>query len=441
MTLVNRMAAQGRALLILPLVGLLGGRAEGVEPVEVSCGVVFSISAPLTYAGWVSSVQNAMEGSEWNRMLFLHYSPFVVLKNTTNRPVVLSSNPTVEFSQPPMGFKFKRIASTMAGDITSTRVAADQMYVYSGHRGNKTYSMTLFNEVSNGTGSGKVSLQAGQTRILTPVFSNSVALGDRHDWQNNLTSALNAVPGWAGCANGYSANYLTGGNPQLLIPNLGVVASRSTDSWDVESGFSGAQGSWRVFRLQPNGSPPAAPDSALEITGFPFNLSGIGGAVSASSMATNTYAPAYNQPIHAMFSVIGTPTSATTLSVLSDSDANKFPDEWEMQYFNQLGVSPTEDADGDGLSNRFEYISGHSPVDANDRFVQQIATLGNGNLSLTWSSVPGRHYVIERSADLNLWSSPPSVPAAAAPATSTTIDLGPRTTSAAYFRIRLTAAP
>ena len=441
MTLVNRMVAQPRALLLLSLLGGLGGNAEGAGPVEVSCGVVFSISALQTYANWVSTIPNNMGGAEWNRMMNLHYSPFVVLRNTTNRPVVLSTNPTVTFSQPPMGFKFKRIASTWAGNITSVTVAADQMYVYSGHRGNKTYSMTLFNEVSNGTGRGKVSLQAGQTRILTPTFSNSVTLGDRHDWQNNLTSALNAVPGWAGCANGYSANYLTGGNPQLLIPNLGVVASRSTDSWDVEFGFTGAQGGWRVFRLQPDGSPPPTPVSALEITSFPLTLSSLHGTVSAASMAVNIYQPAYNQPIHAMFSVLGTPTSATTLSVLSDSDANKFPDEWEMQYFNHLGVSPTEDADGDGLSNRFEYVSGHSPVDGNDRFVQQLATMGNGNLSLTWSSIPGRSYVIEQSGDLEAWTPIATIPATAAPETSTTVDLGPRTTSASYFRIRLTAAP
>lgn len=112
-----------------------------------------------------------------------------------------------------------------------------------------------------------------------------------------------------------------------------------------------------------------------------------------------------------------------------------------MLYFNQLGVSPTEDTDGDGLSNRSEYVSGHSPGDGNDHFVQQIATQENGNLSLTWSSIPGRSYVIERSGDLIIWSSPPSEPAAAAPATSTTVDLGPPETGTAYFRIRLTAEP
>ena len=382
-----------------------------------------------------------MGGAEWNRMMNLHYSPFVVLRNTTNRPVVLSSNPTVTFSQPPMGFKFKRIAPTWAGNITSVTVAADQMYVYSEHRGSKSYSMTLFNEVSNGTGNGKVGLQAGQTRILTPVFSNSVTLGDRHDWQNNLTSALNAMPGWAGCANGFGVNFLTGGNPQLLIPNLGVVASRSTDSWDVEFGFTSSQGSWRVFRLQPDGSPPPTPVSALEITSFPLTLSSLHGTVSAASMSSNMNLPAYNQPIHAMFSVLGTPSSATTLSVLSDSDANRFPDEWEMRYFNQLGVSPMEDADGDGLSNRFEYVSGHSPVDGNDRFVQQLATMGNGDLTLNWSSIPGRSYVIEQSGDLEAWAPIATVPAAASPATSTSLDLGPAETGRSYFRIRLTATP
>jgi hypothetical protein len=44
-----------------------------------------------------------------------------------------------------------------------------------------------------------------------------------------------------------------------------------------------------------------------------------------------------------------------------DSDGNGLPDEWEIQYFGHLGVDPSADPDGDGLSNLQEYRLGRNP--------------------------------------------------------------------------------
>ena len=438
---MNRLIWRTSATVLLAL--FFGGlsAAAATQPVEVTCGVVFSVSAPSVYSGWISAFRSKFQGTEWNRMLHLHSSPYVVLKNTSNRPIILASNPTVIFTQPPVNFKFTRIAQTMAGSITSQRVAADQMYVNSANRSLKSFSMTLYGQVVNGVGTGNLSIPAGQTRILTPDFNQTTTLANRLDWQNLLTVSLNASPGWQGCANGFTVDWLSGGAATSFNGDLGVIATRSTDFWEVECGFSGTQGTWRVFKLLPDRSPVVAPNLNQEITNFPFNLSGIESTVSTASMAVNMNQPAYLQPVSGMFSVLGTPNSASTLAVLSDSDLNSLPDEWEFQFFNQLGVSPTADADGDGLSNYFEYVSGHSPVNANDKFVQKIDKLVTGNLTLTWSSFSGRDYVIERSIDLSAWTPFATVPAAASPAVSTTFDLGPPSSSATYFRFRLTAPP
>ncbi len=50
-----------------------------------------------------------------------------------------------------------------------------------------------------------------------------------------------------------------------------------------------------------------------------------------------------------------------TVTDPGDSDGNGLPDAWELQYFGHLGVDPTADADGDGLSNAEEYASGTNP--------------------------------------------------------------------------------
>ncbi len=425
--------------LLLACLGTARSEAATTKPVEVACGVVYSLSAPSLYGSWTSTIPQRMGGAEWNRMIHLLYSPYVALKNTTNRPVVLATTPTIYFNQPPLNLKFTRIASTMAGSITSQSVPLNWMYVSSNFE--KTFTMTLYSEVVNGVGSGKLSIPAGGTRILTPDFNQTTTLASRYDWQNHLTGDIKASPGWKGTANGFSVSWLSGRSSTSFNGGLGVFATRSTDSWDVECNFLGPKGNWRIFKLLPDQSPLETPDTNREITTFPFNLGNIRSTVSTASMAVDLFQPAYLQPISGMFSVLGRPDFQSTLAVLSDSDSNGLPDEWEFQAFNQLGVSPTADADGDGLSNLFEYVSGHSPVNSGEKFVQQCSKQESGNLVLTWSSLPGRSYGIERSDNLASWTPVATVSAAASPAVSTSFDLGPPSSSAAYFRIRLSVAP
>lgn len=45
-----------------------------------------------------------------------------------------------------------------------------------------------------------------------------------------------------------------------------------------------------------------------------------------------------------------------------DSDGDGLPDDWEMQYFGRITISPTGDADNDGRSNGQEYEDGTDPT-------------------------------------------------------------------------------
>jgi hypothetical protein len=89
-----------------------------------------------------------------------------------------------------------------------------------------------------------------------------------------------------------------------------------------------------------------------------------------------------------------------------DSNADGLPDAWERLYFGTISVNPAADADGDGLSNRQEYLAGTNPTNSLDNLrITGFGGGGPGNVSLTWSSVPTRHYFIQKTANpaVNAW--------------------------------------
>ena len=83
---------------------------------------------------------------------------------------------------------------------------------------------------------------------------------------------------------------------------------------------------------------------------------------------------------------------------LLDWDGDGLPDWWEKRYFtdNVTGF-PEEDADGDGMTNLSEFIAGTTPTDANSLLkILSISYADQATISLRWTSVPGRKYVVER---------------------------------------------
>jgi hypothetical protein len=86
----------------------------------------------------------------------------------------------------------------------------------------------------------------------------------------------------------------------------------------------------------------------------------------------------------------------------TDSNADGLPDAWERTYFGTISINPNADADGDGMSNRQEYLAGTSPINAADRL--KITTFtsspGGTNVTLNWSTVLTREYFVQRSTDL-----------------------------------------
>ena len=86
----------------------------------------------------------------------------------------------------------------------------------------------------------------------------------------------------------------------------------------------------------------------------------------------------------------------------TDSNADGLPDAWERTYFGTISVNPNADADGDGMSNKQEYLAGTNPTNSADKLkiTAFTSTSGGTSVNLTWNSVLTRRYHIQKSTNI-----------------------------------------
>ena len=80
----------------------------------------------------------------------------------------------------------------------------------------------------------------------------------------------------------------------------------------------------------------------------------------------------------------------------SDTDGDGLPDDWELAYFNGLQRDGTGDEDGDGQTDRMEFLAGTDPTNVGS--VLRVITLSSpssGPVQVFWSAVPGKKYRVQ----------------------------------------------
>ena len=111
------------------------------------------------------------------------------------------------------------------------------------------------------------------------------------------------------------------------------------------------------------------------------------------------------------FAQIGQPGQKTRLDLTLgvDSDGDGLPDAWEQSLITIYGgtlasIRPGDDTDGDGISNRDEYLAGTYAFDPSDGFRLTLTGVVGNTSRMEFMALRGRNYSLQSSSNLKQWT-------------------------------------
>jgi hypothetical protein len=127
----------------------------------------------------------------------------------------------------------------------------------------------------------------------------------------------------------------------------------------------------------------------------------LGGVFDRSQVLVDSHPAIFVQPSQQTLTLAATDRGRIERVDLQVSiGASGLPENWQLQYFGRTGIDPFADPDDDGMDNLGEYRAGTNPTDPRSRFAIEIVEDAPGGAYLTWSSVTGIVYTLQRSRDL-----------------------------------------
>ncbi len=222
----------------------------------------------------------------------------------------------------------------------------------------------------------------------------------------------------------------------LRLYNTSLVSLTGVDFGPQQAGISEGSipdGGSRVERFYSLATPRAAnrsasnmppviladPNDTSAIAGYPatFNVVAAGAGIAYQWRLGNNVMPgATNSTLilprvmpdqAGSYSVLVSNSFAVTLSqhalltiTDADSDGDGLPNSWELARgldpFNPIDAN--EDLDGDGMSNAAEFLAGTDPASAASVLrLQMVHNTQTGGISLRFTGMPNRHYLVQYS--------------------------------------------
>ena len=118
---------------------------------------------------------------------------------------------------------------------------------------------------------------------------------------------------------------------------------------------------------------------------------------SAFFIVTNVQSPAgnYSVVVTNIARPAGVTSASANITVLTDTDNDGIPDEWENQYNLAAGSAADRDldADGDHMSNWAEYIAGTNPTNSSSYLKVDLQSFGPG-ATVSFGAISNRTYTI-----------------------------------------------
>jgi uncharacterized repeat protein (TIGR01451 family) len=153
------------------------------------------------------------------------------------------------------------------------------------------------------------------------------------------------------------------------------------------------------LRLTVNSAVPVAPLFSSSFAGGVWN-----GVMLVPGVASNLVLRADDGDGHIGISHV------FVVALPADSDGDGLPDPWEMRYFGALDTAdgaPDADPDGDGLSNRDEFLAGTNPMDPESGLRITRIEMSATDVHVRFRTALGRRYQLEYTAQLGAadWSS------------------------------------
>ena len=232
---------------------------------------------------------------------------------------------------------------------------------------------------------GTDTIDAGGQRITSASYTHDGSVGGITGISTVASPAETAKHGYLG---------------QLTeVTALQLAASPAT----VDEGGTRQLSAWEALDDESFNALPATSVTWSVMAG-PFTGIDANGLATAAIVYEDTLATAKGD-----YGALTATLGISVLNVNSDDlpgyTGDGLDDAWQFQYFglNNPNAAPTIDADFDGQNNRFEFIAGLIPTDADSRFLLDPTPVPNqpGQMNLVISPrLPDRTYTVKSSPTL-----------------------------------------